>query len=72
MRVHPGSEVPGRWLPLDAFLRGYLRTLQAEDRWSINGRGAAWLVKLRKQLERWRLVPPSVWFDVPARREEGN
>lgn len=62
-----GAELPGRWLPLDAFLRGWLRTLRAEDRWSINGRGAAWRVKLRTRLERWRLCPPFGWFDIHAR-----
>ncbi len=67
-----GAELPGTWLPLDAFLRGYLRTLRAEDRWSINGRGAAWLVKLRTWCERRRLCRPFGWFDIHARLDAAD
>jgi FkbM family methyltransferase len=65
-----GAELGAPWLPLDALLREYLPLLRAEDRWSINGRGRPWLVRLRQRGERLRLVPPLGWFDIHARRDD--
>lgn len=65
-----GDELMGRWLPLDEFVRDYMRHLRAEDRWSINGRARPWRVRLRAAAERLRLVPPLGWFDVHARLDE--
>jgi len=63
-----GAELASHWLPLDALLHRYLPLLRAEDRWSINGRGRPWLVRLRQRAERLRLVRPLGWFDIHARR----
>jgi FkbM family methyltransferase len=67
-----GAELASRWLPLDALLQRYLPILRAEDRWSVNGRGRPWLVKLRHRCERLRLVPALGWYDLHARRDGGD
>ena len=67
-----GQELASRWLTLEALLREYLPLLRAEDRWSINGRGRPWLVRLRQRAERWRLAPRLGWFDIHARRDDAG